>query len=134
MANTLAFGFLDPESGDQASVWQAAVNSTVQQLATHNHDGVNSASISPASIAILSTGVNATVGALPGEWTETPGGSGTYIQRVPAPGAVSEVNDFFPKVYENSTGNVLSLSINRFDATNIELSSNNPVAMTVVWK
>lgn len=128
MADILAFGFINPESGDSAQVWQDAINSTIAQLATHNHNGTNSANISPASITPLTTP------ALAVNWVETPALSGNFTQTVTAPAAVSEVNTFYPKVYEDSTGILLYPSIVRAAANQITITTNKNVNMTVVWR
>lgn len=125
MAETLSFGFVNPEDGDPASVWQPAINSTIEQLNDHNHDGVNSATISPASISTLSTAV------LSGNWVGD--GNGNFTQTISAPPAVTEVNDFYPKSYVDSTGEIVYLSSTRASSTTLTLTTNNPVAMTVVW-
>jgi len=128
MAVTLSFGFINPASGDAASIWQAAINSTIAQLAIHNHNGTNSSTVSPASISVLTSSVNNA------NWVESPALSGNYNQTITAPAAVSEVNNFYPKIYRDSDGGIVYISVTRVAANQILLETNNPVDMTVVWR
>ena len=51
MSTTLSYGFIKPQSGDPMATWQSALESDVQQLNDHTHDGTNSALISAKSIS-----------------------------------------------------------------------------------
>jgi len=126
MADTLSFGYLRPASGDPANVWQPAIESTITQLNAHNHDGVNSSTISQASIGVLSTPISVA------DWGAAV--SGTYTVTKSAPGAITEVNNYYPKVYLDSDGSIVYLSITRISPSSIELKTNLNVDMTISWR
>lgn len=127
MADTLSFGYLRPANGDPANAWQPAINSTITQVNDHDHDGSNSANISPASITALLTTISV------GDWGAADG-DGNYTVSKAAPAAISEVNNFYPKVFVDSDGAVSYLSITRVDAGTISLTTNTNVAMTISWR
>lgn len=117
MAQTLSFGFIIPENGDPARVWQPAIVSSLTQLNSHNHDGVNSAQINPASITKLQTSI------VSGAWVND--GNGNYSQVVNLPPAITEVNNYFIKIHNADNGDFLFLSIERVTAGSFRVRVND---------
>jgi hypothetical protein len=56
--NILSFGFNQPELTDQGYIVFPALEANWQKVNDHNHDGLNSAKISPENVLPLQTGKN----------------------------------------------------------------------------
>lgn len=126
MATTESFGFINPDSGDNVQVWQDAINSTISQLNDHTHDDIDSSTISPASITKFTTAI------LSGAWVSD--GGGNFSQVVSAPAQVTEVNDFYIKMHETPTGDVLYPSVERVTAGSYRVRvNNNSLDITAVY-
>ena len=126
MAETLSFGYLNPEVGDSAKEWQDAINPTIQQLNDHTHDGIDSSTISPASITKFSTAI------LSGNWVSD--GGGNFSQVVTAPPQVTEVNDFYIKTHNTANGDVLYPSVERVTAGSFRVRVNdNSLDITAIY-
>lgn len=78
---TLSFGIKKPQTGDKGSLFWPAMEDNFQQQNDHDHDGVNSAKLTAASI----TGVSASVVAA--GWVSV--GGGNYRQLVTTPASVT---------------------------------------------
>lgn len=74
---TLSYGYLKPQSGDSGSIWFPAMEDNIVQLNGHNHNGVNSALLTSASMVPLTQSI------LAGAWVATTGG--TYRQIITMP-------------------------------------------------
>ena len=59
---TLSNGYLLPETGDRGGVFFPGLESNIQRLNDHTHNGADSEKLTPESIA----GLNATIS--PGDW------------------------------------------------------------------
>lgn len=130
MATTLSFGYVRPVSGDRGSVWFPALENNITQLNSHNHNGSNSANISPSALSI--TGFTSTIAS--GSWSAVSGKSGLYEQTVTVPAAVTEVNNYDIHVY-NASGHRLDLTIERQSATTYKIYINdNSLTLTAVYK
>jgi len=126
MADTLSFGYQQPVSGDNAKEWQDALNATILQLNDHTHDGVDSSTIDPSSITTLTTTI------LSGAWIAD--GGGNFSQVVAAPAQVAEVNDFYIKMHETGTGDVLYPTVERVAAASYRVRVNdNSLNITAVY-
>lgn len=79
---TLTYGFKKPQVTDQGSIVFPALESNWQQVNDHNHDGVNSALLSPNSVLPSQTG-NAgkflTTDGVNASWATVAGGGGAGI-------------------------------------------------------
>lgn len=90
---TLSNGYLLPETGDRGSVWFPALESNIQQLNDHNHNGSNSEKLNSESIAGLTDQI------LPGAWVLQL--SGLYRAPVVMPGSL-EFDDKIIKIRANN--------------------------------
>lgn len=90
---TLSNGYLLPETGDRGSVWFPALESNIQQLNDHNHNGSNSEKLSSEAIASLTAQI------LPGAWVVQADGS--YRAPVTMPGSL----EFDTKIIKLRTNN-----------------------------
>lgn len=86
---TLSFGYQKPESGDKGSIFFPALESNIQKVNDHNHDGVNSALIDSSNIARF----NQTI--LAANWGATIG-NGLYKQTINLP-AGTDFDDLIMK-------------------------------------
>lgn len=77
MATTLSYGFIKPQTGDKGSVFFPALETDIQKLNDHNHDGITSALISPLSVAKSTQSIDAA------NWISL--GGGNYRQEVTLP-------------------------------------------------
>ena len=77
----LSFFFKKPQTGDKGSVFWPAMEDNFQQLNDHNHDGVNSSTLSTFAITAIKHSL------LAANWVATSGG--TYRQLVVMPGVFS---------------------------------------------
>lgn len=77
---TLSYGFKKPGTGDTGAPVFTAMADNFQKLNDHDHDGSDSARLSPASTLV------STVAVLAAGWVDQ--GSGTYRQLVTMPGAL----------------------------------------------
>lgn len=127
------YGYKKPDSGDRAkgvTGWYAAYNFNVDRLNTHNHDGANSAFISPSAITPFSNTV------LAAAWSVS--GSG-YKQTVTVPAGVADVANYILKFVFTAPAGVVGqnayLLWNRITATTYDLYCNdNTAAFTVYYK
>lgn len=130
MATTLSYGIVVPQTGDRGSVWFPAIEDNLEQLNDHNHNGTNSALLSPSAFSI--TGFTSTIAS--GSWGAVSGKSGLYEQTVTVPAAVTEVNNYDIHVY-NSSGHRLDLTIERQSATTYKIYINdNTLTLTAVYR
>jgi len=77
---TLSNGYLLPETGDRGSVWFPALESNIQQLNDHNHNGSNSEKLNSEAIAGLTDQI------LPAAWAVQP--NGLYRAALVMPGSL----------------------------------------------
>lgn len=78
---TLSYGFKKPETGDRGSVWFPAMETNMQNLNDHNHNGTNSALIAVNAFAKPSSTITS------GQWTND--GNGNYSKLVTVPSEIS---------------------------------------------
>jgi hypothetical protein len=77
----LSYFFKKPQTGDKGSVFWPAMEDNFQQLNDHNHDGVNSSTLSVYAITAIKQSL------LAANWVATSGG--TYRQLVTMPGVTT---------------------------------------------
>lgn len=78
---TLVFGFQLPETGDKGSVFFPGLESNIQQLNDHSHDGIDSAQLDATAL------VASTIDLVAGSWVSV--GNGLYRQLVTLPAAMA---------------------------------------------
>lgn len=115
--DTLSYGYQRPADGDRASVWMPALKANVTKMNDHNHDGSNSAALTPSSIAKYSHTK------LAADWVSA--GGGNYTMDITVPGGITEINNFIPKFINNTTGELLYLSMTRLTATTYRVAIND---------
>lgn len=105
------------------------LNSNTQQLNDHNHEGTNSAKLSPKAIT------KATQQILAASWSATSGGS--YTQTVSTPSGYAFSTGLSVKFYIYSGGNItneLALTPVRVTDTSYQLEINdNTITITAVY-
>ena len=107
MATTLSYGFIQPQNGDKGSTWFPALNTNIQKLNDHTHDGSNSALITAASIS------KGQVSIASGSWTSD--GTGRYKQDITVPAGFNM--DDYSIQFRISGGENVLLSYDRLTAT-----------------
>ena len=113
---TLSFGYQLPETNDKGPVVFPALESNIQQLNDHNHDGSNSAKIPSSSIEPLSIDLNA------GDWVADV--NGLFKQTVALPSALAFDNTAFQVQLPN--GDVVVPSINKISNAQYDIFTNDP--------
>lgn len=81
---TLSYGYKKPQTDDLGSTFFPALEADIQQLNDHNHNGINSAPLSGASITKTSQSISSA------GWVATSGGR--YRQEVTLPGTLTYSN------------------------------------------
>lgn len=77
---TLSYGFLKPQTGDTGAVFFPALETDIQKLNDHTHDGSNSAKLTAASSAVVTQAI------LAAAWVSL--GGGMYRQAVTLAGSL----------------------------------------------
>lgn len=62
MATTLSNGYIKPDTGDRGNVFFPALESNIERVNDHNHDGANSEKLTASSIEAILDTIN------PGDW------------------------------------------------------------------
>jgi len=78
---TLSNGYQLPETGDRGSVWFPAIESNIQRLNDHTHNGVNSERLTPEAFDAFTDSTSL----IPANWTLH--SSGIYRAAVTMPGS-----------------------------------------------
>lgn len=125
MATTLTYGYIQPQNGDKGSVWFPALNTNIQQLNDHTHNGINSAPISGANVT------SGTVTIPAASWVLDV--AGRYRQDVTVPAGYNM--DSYSILFKLSTGEVILPSITRLSATTFRIfGPDNTLTYTAVFK
>lgn len=111
MATTLSYGYIQPQNGDKGSVWFPALNTNIQQLNDHTHDGVTSANLPGTSITSGSVTIP------PASWVAD--GTGRFRQDVTVPAGYNM--DSYSIIFKLSTGDIILPSITRLSATSFRI-------------
>lgn len=80
MALTLSNGFIQPETGDRGSTFFPDLESNIQRMNDHNHNGSNSELLTPNSMTLTTQTLSSA------SWVLVSGG--TYRQLVTMPGSI----------------------------------------------
>lgn len=127
MATTTAYGYKIHAEGDPALTWMADDEANWSRMSAHDHDGVDSALLTPNAITKYSTTVSGS------SWGSDLGG-GLYKQTITVPSGITEINSFDVMVYITSTGERIHPRVIRATATTYEIYSNdNTLACTVKY-
>lgn len=120
----LSKGWKLPETGDFGNTWFPALEDNINQLNTHNHDGVNSEKVSGVSV----TATKLTV--LTASFTLQSPGVYRASLTVPSGGLVDNVK---PVVKDPTTKNILHLDQEKQSATQLYLYINIPQDVEVYF-
>ncbi len=107
---TLSYGYSKPANPDTGDVWFPAMETNIQQLNDHNHDGVTSAPLTSTLQTISS-----------GSWVATT--NGTYRQLLTVPTGLSF--DVCAIWVRRSTGEFAYPTMERVNATTFYLYTND---------
>jgi len=88
VATTLTNFYILPDTGDLGTVWFPALESNIQQLNDHTHNGVNSNKLTATSIEVITDNILVADFALDGSRYRV-------LKTVPAGTTVSEINISF---------------------------------------
>jgi hypothetical protein len=125
VAQTLSYGFINPENGDSGAIWFPALNDNIEQLNDHTHNGVNSAQLSASDIQKGSVTISS------GSWTLTE--AGKYQQDVTCPTGFNM--DDFAIVFRIQNSFIIYPSFTRLTATTFRVFvSDNTITMTAVFR
>lgn len=100
MATELSYGFLLPVTGDKGSVWFPALETNIQKLALHNHDGTTAAKINTTDITAAKQTILAA-------WSDPV--NGVYSQILDVPNNASYADVFI--MIKNTAGEQLFLDV-----------------------
>lgn len=121
---TLSFGFQLPEDGDKGPVVFPALESNIQQLNDHDHDGSNSTKLTSAAFNPSSVTLAA------GSWVLV--GNGIYKQTVTLPGALTYDSTGFD--VRLPSGDIVYPTIEKVSSTQYDIYTNdNSIGMTVLY-
>ena len=127
---TLTYGFKKPQTNDSGSSFFPALESNIQQLNDHDHNGVNSAKLAAGA-------VEATFHDLGSTWVAGPSASKPYKQLVTLPTALISAamkTDLLDMAFRDADGNKLYLDMTVITDTTYEVYSNdNTLDLTVVY-
>jgi hypothetical protein len=125
MATTLSYGYIQTQNGDKGSVWFPALNSNIQQLNDHTHDGVTSAQIAATSI-------NAGTVAIPSaSWVLDV--TGRYRQDVTVPSGFNMTG--YSITFYLSTGEIIHPSITQLSSTSFRIfGPDNTLTYSAVFR
>lgn len=119
---TLSNGFKKPQNPDTGDVFFPALESDIQQLNDHTHNGTNSNLLASTSQTIQSA-----------NWLAAPIGGGVYRQLVTAPGAYSI--DQCEMWFKLSTGETVYPSVERQSSTTYFIYTNdNSLTYTAFYR
>jgi len=109
---TLSYGFLKPQKSDTGDVFFPAMETNIQKMNDHTHDGTNSSLPGSTAQSILAV-----------SWVAAPIGGGLYRQAVTVPSGHSyDTSDIWFKL---STGEAVYPSTERITASSYYIYTNN---------
>lgn len=122
---TLSYGFQKPESGNNGAAFFPALESNIQQLNDHTHNGSNSALLTASSSTAVSQSI------LAASWASL--GSGKYSQTVTMPGVIT-FDTHNIQLRNTSTGEIMLLSVTKASANTYTVYINdNTIALTAIY-
>lgn len=125
---TLTKGYKKPQSGDPGSVWQAGMETNIQQLNDHTHDGVDSQRLSSAAITAETVSILA---AASGGWVSA--GNGNYYKDITMPAALL-TSEYDIAFRNQADGAKLNLGMTVLSSTTYRVFANdNTLDLTVFY-
>lgn len=122
---TLSYGYKKPQSGDNGSVFFPALEDNMQRLNDHNHDGVDSAILTTASLKVATQAISSA------SWSATSGG--TYRQNVTISGGLN-YDEISIELRDAATGHPLLLTVEKIDTSHYYVYVNdNTLDLTAVY-
>lgn len=115
MALTLSKGFIKPQDGDPGSVWFDALETNVQKVNDHTHNGTDSQALTGAAI------VAQTLNFALADWGSPT--DGLYSQTKTIPGSLTYDNTV--KEARLSNGDVVNADMIKASATTITVRTND---------
>lgn len=112
---TLSYGFLKPQTGDKGSTWFPAMETNIQKLNDHTHNGTDSAAIPRTSLSAVVQTVSSA------GWVST--GGGNFSMSVTVPLGIN-LDKQTPIIFD-STGKLLGLSLQKTTTTSFDLQTND---------
>lgn len=126
MASTLSYGYIQPANGDKGSVWFPALNTNIQKLNDHTHNGSDAAQINAGVI------VSGTVSILAAGWTLVE--AGKYKQTVTVPAGFTTTG-YSITVRLASTNTVIYPTIDYVSGTTFDIyTCDNTLSYTAVFR
>lgn len=121
---TLTYGYKKPETNDKGPVVFPALETNIQQINDHNHDGANSKKLTAASIDSVPQTV------LAANWVDL--GGGNYHQQVNLlPGYDYDLVTL--SFRDPLTGAYLYPSVLKVSASIMNIFTNDPSDMTLIY-
>lgn len=114
---TLSHGFLKPQTGDKGSVWFPALETNIQKLNDHTHNGTDSELLAATSINAGTTAI------LAANWVSL--GGGNYRQLVTMPAGFSYDAGYSLSFHLTTGGHLIYPSVERVSATQIYVYIND---------
>lgn len=130
MASTLSYGFVKPQTGDKGSTFWGQLESDIQQLNDHTHNGTDSAKLTAASVPAVTQSVSS------GSWASQ--GGGMYRQTVTIPSSLTSVGGTYDscniQMRDASNGRPLMLTLEKVTSTTYYVYINdNTKDLTAVY-
>ncbi len=128
---TLTKGFKKPETDDSGAEWFVGMNTNIQKMNDHAHNGVESALLSIAAVACTTQNI------LAAAWVATAGG--TYRQLVTMPAGLTGATpaltyDTVSIQFRLSTGEIIYPSVEKASSTTFYVYTNdNSLAYVAVY-
>lgn len=119
---TLSYGYKKPDSGDKGPVVFPAMESNIDQINAHNHNGTNSEKLTSAAVNQVTQTL------LAAAWVLV--GNGIYKQTVTTPPSIDY--DVRTPQFKLSTGEVVYLGTVRLSSTSFEVYINDNTVNVVV--
>jgi len=118
----LSNGYQLPEDGDLGDVWFDALESNIQRLNDHSHNGVDSEKLSTSSIEALSVTIDS------GDFTLV----GTEYETLVAMPSLVQVDTSNISFRDATTREPVYVRFEFFSVTQIKVFSNKPISLIVV--
>lgn len=118
----ISYGYKLPQTKDKGTIFWPALEFDIQRVATHNHNGSNSAKLTSTSVQTVTQALSAA------NWVAL--GNGNYKQEVTLPSSMRF--DDYSIEFRTDDGQVLLLSAKRTDFVKFEVFINDPTVNLVV--
>lgn len=120
---TLTYGYKKPQTGDTGDKFFPAGEFNIQRINDHAHNGVDSAFLTVAGIAVTAASFIPTTGAQ--------GAAGIYEQELTLPaGRLFDTTQIW---FRSSIGNTANLSIAKTAANKFKVYTNQPAEVYTVF-